>query len=708
MNDNKRDCSGAVRDALTPRSRRRRDVLRLAGAAGISTIVPSFLIGCSGSTDSAPTYAAAIAAARNAMLGAVADPAVPSISAALVDGERIIWAEAFGTIDKTSGAAPDTETMFGIGSVSKTIAAVATMILVDRNLVQLDAPLARYVSDFRMASPEYNQITVRMLLSHSSGFPGSDYRNASTAAAYPAYLAGMRQALTTMRLKHAPGEMAVYCNDGFTMIEALVAAVTGKPFTQFVQDEIFTPLGMSHTRYPLSAFASGSYAPGYTAEAREPQEFLNVLASGAVYSTPSDMGRLAMMLINGGQFGAVRILSARSVAEMGRDQTGALPLNPTIDSWRFGLGWDDVAHTGLGTMGITAWQKGGDSGIYHSLLMVAPDARLAFFVAATASSYPRYEIAERVLLQAMAERGSIAGVPAPLPATPLPAATPTDAALATVAGYYANSSSVLRVVAQPDRTVTLSTYAAGAWSDTATGLKLRNDGTFSSDAKPLASYRAADSGAFHYLIQRAAFGLGHYLIEFPHAQRLQPKAAASAAWQARIGKRWLAVNSDPSALNWPSGDVLIELTAVPELPGYVLAGNVIVDATGSDTLATMFLKIPVLNGRDLNDVSIEKRSGEEWLRNGSNVSRPFATVPVLGAGSATILLGAEGYAEWRKLPIVGTVTIAGATAWFLYDSDFELKGSGSGSGSAPLPGAGAAAYLVVFGNAGAAITVTIA
>jgi hypothetical protein len=72
--------------------------------------------------------------------------------------------------------------MFGIGSVSKMFATIAVMQLVDRGVVDLDTPLVTYLPAFRMAAAGYENITVRMLLNHSSGFPGTDYRNASQLA----------------------------------------------------------------------------------------------------------------------------------------------------------------------------------------------------------------------------------------------------------------------------------------------------------------------------------------------------------------------------------------------------------------------------------------------------------------------------------------------------------------------------------------------
>ena len=173
------------------------------------------------------TYEATIADARAEILQELAEGKckTTAVTVALVDDRRILWAEAFGSIDQTRGLAPTTETLFCIASCTKVIAATAVMILVDRGLIALDVPLVRYVPDFRMADGEaYRDITVRMLLNHSSGLHGTHFRNVLTIVPVSGYAAQFRDALANERLKHAPGEMSVYCNDGFTLIELVVAA----------------------------------------------------------------------------------------------------------------------------------------------------------------------------------------------------------------------------------------------------------------------------------------------------------------------------------------------------------------------------------------------------------------------------------------------------------------------------------------------------
>ncbi|MFA5851792.1 MAG: serine hydrolase domain-containing protein, partial [Spirochaetales bacterium] len=207
-----------------------------------------------------------------------------AVSIALGDRGGAAWAGQYGFADKTAGKAPSADTMFGIGSTSKMFATTAAMILVDRGLVQLDLPLVHYLPEFRMATPGYEKITVRMLLNHSAGFPGTDYRNGMSRAPIRGYAEQVQATLAESRLKHEPGWMNVYANDGFTMVELLVKAMTGLDYVEFVAREVLDPLGMSHSGYPLSSFPEGSFAKPYKGDQLLKQEYIGPLASGGLYS----------------------------------------------------------------------------------------------------------------------------------------------------------------------------------------------------------------------------------------------------------------------------------------------------------------------------------------------------------------------------------------------------------------------------------------
>ena len=159
--------------------------------------------------------------------------------------------------------------------VSKMFVAVAVMQLVDAGKMGLDAPVVTYLPSFRMADPAYVEITVRMLLDHSAGLPGSDYANTLTTAPNPDYKARQFLAgLATSRLKTMPEFMSVYCNDCFTLAEMVVEAVSGQAYDQYVTEHIFTPLGMTHSRFPTEAYADATYAHVYsdaTTKTADPQ-----------------------------------------------------------------------------------------------------------------------------------------------------------------------------------------------------------------------------------------------------------------------------------------------------------------------------------------------------------------------------------------------------------------------------------------------------
>ena len=191
--------------------------------------------------------------------------------------------------------------MHGIGSVSKVFPAMAAMKLVDRAR-SISTP-ARPVSTRISAWPRRNILRspcaccsiIRRAL-------GDRLSQRFHQRAVPGYAAQVQQSLATQRLKHLPGEMAVYCNDCLTMIEPLVAAVSGRSYTQFVEDEISrrwtrpVVLRWSPSRRARSRQAIQEIAP-------IPRNTPTPYATGGLYSTPNDMAHLAMMFMNGGRLG---------------------------------------------------------------------------------------------------------------------------------------------------------------------------------------------------------------------------------------------------------------------------------------------------------------------------------------------------------------------------------------------------------------------
>jgi hypothetical protein len=318
-----------------------------------------------------------------------------------------------------------------------------------------------------------------------------------------------------------------------------------------------------------------------------------------------------------------------------------------------------------------------------------------------------------MILRAMVERGDLKKMPTILGATKLPARTPTTAQLAAIVGVYGSGGNAFRVTADSSGALSLAILSAGTWAPLSTvKLTLRSDGGFWAPNAKGTSIRAATGWGRRYLDLRDRAGYGHYRSDLLLGQRVLPGKPLSAAWTARLGKTWLVVTDVPTSTNWGVPPA-IGIVGILDLPGYVgLTGDggggtgaTLLDASVSDSLGAMFLVIPTMQGRDLADAVFSTRGGEEWLRTGSAVARPMASVPVLASGANVVTIGAEGYAEWRSVAAASTLGVAGAAAWKLFDAKLAVIASGVGNATSATAPAGA--YLEVFGKAGTNVAVTV-
>lgn len=683
---------------------------RCLKAAAAAPIVPA-LAGCewwfgTKRDDDEPDpgkYAGTIADARQAIRQAMEQSSTSSVSVAMLDGGTVVWQEAFGVIDHDTAEPAGSQTRYNIGSCSKVITAVAAMILADRGLVGLDVPITRYLPAFRMRDPAHAGITLRMLLDHASGLPGTCARNIFLFRPLSGYAESVEATLADLDLKAPPGAFSVYCNDGFTLAQQVVAAVSGRAFPEFVADEIFQPLGMALSGYGLEPLAEGSFAHSYVGGQRRGQEFVLAYGTGGVISTPGDMLRLASMLLNEGAYQGRRILSAGAVREMARNQTAGQRLYP-YPSFPYGLGWDSVAQAGMAAVGVECWQKNGGTACYGSDFFVLPRERLALMITGTSTEYGAGALAERILLNALAERRTIARVPPPAgpTATPAPA---DESELQRMTGIYANHATLYRLERDGTQALKIQTWQEGQWVEVARNLQRRSDGLYASPADPVRAWGLSRMDGLDFLLSRAPAGYGHYTWTVPAGQRLAPRPELSAAWRLRIGRRWLLVNEDWSSVGLALGEPGFTLAAAPELPGYVLIDGRQAAVPETSERTGMVLTIPVVHGRDLSTVMVVARGAEEWLRVDGQWFRPMASVPGLGAGSTIVEIGSEGFTEWRRLSAGGRLRLHGTPqAWKLYDAGLQLKQAGEGDGEAMGESGD---YLAVFGQRAAAATVVL-
>ncbi|MCU0299162.1 MAG: beta-lactamase family protein, partial [Candidatus Nanopelagicales bacterium] len=378
----------------------------LAGAPAAQAMVPV-------KKQPAPTFDTTIKQGRKVVRSTMDQTKATSVSVALVANGKRVWSQTFGRVN-TAGAKPTPTTKYGIGSVSKTVTAMAMMQLVDAGKVSLDAPVVRYVPDFTMKSPQYRQITVRMLLNHSAGFPGSDYADGLSTKPLPGYVDGVLAGLRNSYLKTTPGSMNVYCNDCYTLAGVVVERVSGMSLPDYVAKNILKPLGMKHSVYPTSLPVPGKVAPVIQDGKAQPFQVPNLFATGALLSTANDMARLAMVFTGGGVVDGKRILSSSAIETMGSDQTTSTLETAPPAAFRYGLGWDSVKDPALDSAGVRGWTKGGDLFDFHTGFVIAPDQGLAAIVEGAGTSFSStaaQTIAQTILLNALVENGDIKKLP---------------------------------------------------------------------------------------------------------------------------------------------------------------------------------------------------------------------------------------------------------------------------------------------------------
>lgn len=192
-------------------------------------------------------------------------------------------------------AVPNTpQTVFRLASITKQFTAMAIMMLQERGKLNVGDSICKYFSD---CPASWQPVTVKHLLTHTSGIPSyTSFPDFAKTSVLPTTAAGMLAQLKDKPLESAPGEKYAYNNSGYFLLGIIIERTSGKSYADFLQENIFTPLGMKQTGYDTPSAVIKNRASGY---ARQGGEIINAsymdmtvpFAAGALYSTTEDMLR---------------------------------------------------------------------------------------------------------------------------------------------------------------------------------------------------------------------------------------------------------------------------------------------------------------------------------------------------------------------------------------------------------------------------------
>jgi len=369
-------------------------------------LLPAFMIllwSCSSSdSDSGPDTLPPNATLEEKIEAKRAADGIPSVAAAIVKGNEIVWQGYFGAADPNTGRRPDADTIYVLASISKVVTATAALQLYEQGLLDLDADINTYLP-FPVRNPHYpnEPITAQILMTHRSGLAWPDGEDPFFYSNYPddsapdlgpwlqAYLVpGGSEYVAAMWKDVRPGELVSYSNVGAALVGYLVEAITGQDFADYCRENIFLPLGMAGTSFRNRDLDSRQMAALYASQAQTTGPYsVKFYPATTVKSSIAEFSRFAMAYINRGSLDGTRILE---------EETVELAWTQQVTGSTVGMFWWQT----------NAWwgHTGGYTGVSSSL-NIHPDQDMAILVFANIGGanavYPGGQIYELLATESL-------------------------------------------------------------------------------------------------------------------------------------------------------------------------------------------------------------------------------------------------------------------------------------------------------------------
>jgi CubicO group peptidase (beta-lactamase class C family) len=307
---------------------------------------------------------------------------IAGAAVSVVKDGKLFFTKGYGYADLENGVAVDPQqTIFAIGSVGKLFTWTAVMQLAEQGKLDLDADINTYL-DFRIPDTYPRPITLKHLLSHTSGFEnrllGSAVSNANDLVPAREWLVSHMHARV-----RPPGEVSGYSNYNAMLAGYIVARVSGQPYDQYIQEHILNPLGMGHTTAQsplppdLRPFASEGYMYENGAFQALPEYIAQPagLPSGTHRGSVTDLARFMIAHLQNGRYGDASIPEARILKETTARQMHSTLYTPDPRLMGAAYGFFEISNNGQRTLGHS-----GEYPPFNSLLLLLPDQDLGIFV----------------------------------------------------------------------------------------------------------------------------------------------------------------------------------------------------------------------------------------------------------------------------------------------------------------------------------------
>lgn len=368
---------------------------------------------------------------------------VTGLSLALIDDQRIVWAEGFGYADRAHNVPATPETLYRAGSITKLFTATAVMQLVERGLIDLDQPVKTYLPEFSFKTrfPDAPPITIRHILTHHSGLPANIPLGMWSNNPQP--YATVLHDLKTRYVLHPPNQIFSYSNLGMAILGQVIERVSGEPYATYVSRAIFDPIGMTTASMETGVATSPLMAHAYLKGKEEPELPLRDIPAGGLNASVLDLARFVQMVFAQGQAGSHHVVKPETLSGMLSTQNTDVPLD--LD-FKIGLGWwlSDIDRLHQDTLGTVASHAGGT---YHfrSQLITLPNQKLGVVVMTNSSTGGEtvIKIATELLTSALEAKSGFLAEDSKQHDTPVIPLSPEQ--LAKYEGWYNTGAGVAKV-----------------------------------------------------------------------------------------------------------------------------------------------------------------------------------------------------------------------------------------------------------------------
>jgi len=260
---------------------------------------------------------------RRDIMAIMEEEDIPGLAISLINKDGILWTEGFGFTDRSESRKVDPDTIFSIGSTSKSITAVAFLRAVQKGIISLDDRLITYYPEFtinnRYSNDDINKISFRHLLSHQAGLgSAAPMRGLGFDGTKVDFTFEDRiKSISETWLVWPVGKLWYYSNPGIDLVAYVLQRISGKSYPEYVKEEVSKPLNMKSMVYgKKNGLKNPNNAIGYTGSFEAIFSDIYILGSGGVYISVRDLSNFVLFQLNNGKFNENRILKMEFLDEM--------------------------------------------------------------------------------------------------------------------------------------------------------------------------------------------------------------------------------------------------------------------------------------------------------------------------------------------------------------------------------------------------------